>query len=69
MSDGLQLAVTAAGSKYKLAQKLKITVAAVAKWKEVPVARLLEVERVTGVDRTKLRPDLFEREPMNVSLP
>jgi DNA-binding transcriptional regulator YdaS (Cro superfamily) len=61
MTQGLALAVAAAGSKYMLAKKLKLTAQAVQKWREVPVGRLLEIERITGVDRTKLRPDLFER--------
>jgi hypothetical protein len=28
----------------------------------VPINRVLEVERVTGVDRAILRPDLFKRD-------
>lgn len=33
------------------------------KWKKIPERRLLEVERVTGIPREQLRPDLFERRP------
>lgn len=60
-AEGLRLAIVAVGSRYKLAKLLHISTAAVAKWHEIPVRRLLDVERITGVDRTKLRPDLYKR--------
>lgn len=37
----------------------KITPQAVAQWKQVPAERVLDVERVTGVPRHRLRPDLY----------
>lgn len=33
---------------------------AISQWGEVPAERLLDVERVTGVPRQQLRPDLYE---------
>lgn len=37
----------------------EITPQAVAQWKQVPAERVLKVERVTGVPRHRLRPDLY----------
>ena len=56
---GLDLVLAAVGSRHRLALKLGISPAAVHKWTEIPVKRLLELERITGISRDKLRPDLF----------
>jgi hypothetical protein len=56
---GLAAAVDAAGTMADLARRLGISRAAVAQWRKVPAERLVEVERVTGVSRVILRPDLF----------
>jgi DNA-binding transcriptional regulator YdaS (Cro superfamily) len=32
---------------------------AVSQWKRVPSERVLDVERVTGISRSELRPDLY----------
>jgi len=63
---GLRLAVEAAGgSTYALAKKLKLTPTSVLNWKRVPFSRILQVERATGVDRRKLRPDLYRSRHFN----
>jgi len=36
-----------------------ITPQAIAQWKHVPAERVLRVEKVTGVPRHRLRPDLY----------
>lgn len=36
-----------------------ITPQAVSQWRRVPVERVLEVERVTGIPRSELRPDIY----------
>lgn len=61
MDEGLRLAVKAVGTKYRLAKLLGIQPASVLKWTRIPPNRIVEVERATGVDRTKLRPDLYDR--------
>lgn len=38
-----------------------ITPQAVSQWKRVPAGRVIDVERVTGVRRHRLRPDLYPR--------
>lgn len=48
------------GRATALASALKITPGAVAQWREVPADRLIEVERITGIARHDLRPDLYE---------
>jgi DNA-binding transcriptional regulator YdaS (Cro superfamily) len=40
----------------------KITPQAISQWKTVPANRVLDVERVTGVSRHRLRPDLYPME-------
>lgn len=56
---GLEAAIRAVGSMSALAQALGITVQSVAQWRVVPLERVIEVERATGVSRVVLRPDFF----------
>lgn len=57
---GLDAAKAAAGNAKKLAALLNLTGAAISRWGDtVPLKRLLSVEKVTGVPRYILRPDLF----------
>lgn len=39
-----------------------LTPQAISQWKQVPAERVLEVERVSGVSRHLLRPDLYPAE-------
>jgi DNA-binding transcriptional regulator YdaS (Cro superfamily) len=50
------------GNLTKLAAGLGITHSAVLQWDRVPADRVVDVERITGVPREKLRPDLYRRE-------
>lgn len=45
----------------QIARGLGISRGAVAKWKRVPADRVLAVERLTGLSRHDLRPDLYPR--------
>lgn len=45
-----------------LAEALKISSPAVSQWERVPAERVLDVERITGVSRHDLRPDIYPRE-------
>jgi len=56
----LKRAAEAAGGFPALAASLGITRHAVYQWDEVPAERVVEVERLTGVSRGDLRPDLFD---------
>ncbi|AYN86268.1 transcriptional regulator [Commensalibacter melissae] len=50
------------GGPVKLAKAIGINHAAVCRWKVLPIHRLLEVERITGIPREELRPDIFLKE-------
>lgn len=43
----------------RIARELHITRGAVCMWREVPAERVVKIEEITGIDRRKLRPDLF----------
>jgi len=55
----MRLAFERAGGKEALARSLNLTRAATYFWKQVPPTRVLQVERLTGVSRHQLRPDLY----------
>lgn len=59
--DGLEAAIEAAGGLRALARLLGISHQAILRWQrdKVPADRILDIERVTGVDRERLRPDLY----------
>lgn len=62
LDPGLRLAVEAAGGRMaQLARLLEIAPQAIAQWDRIPAARILDVERVTKIDREQLRPDLYRR--------
>ncbi len=48
------------GGVAKLAEMLGLSRQAVYKWKRVPAERAPQIERLTGVPRAELRPDLYE---------
>jgi DNA-binding transcriptional regulator YdaS (Cro superfamily) len=45
----------------------EITPQAVAQWRQVPAERVLKVEKVTGISRHKLRPDLYPEPDQEVA--
>lgn len=57
--DALKRAIEAAGTGDRLASELGITPQALSQWDKVPPLRVLDVERVTGVPRHELRPDIY----------
>lgn len=60
-NSGLHRAIEAAGSAAELARRIGIAPQAVTQWDEVPLKRVLIVEKVTGVPREILRPDMYQR--------
>lgn len=55
---GMALIRARRGLLSKLAADLGIKPSAVSMWKQVPAERLPEVERITGIPRHALRPDI-----------
>jgi DNA-binding transcriptional regulator YdaS (Cro superfamily) len=63
MKTPIEIIIEAGGGVSQLAYKLKISKGAVSQWHRVPIARALDVERITGIPRSKLRPDIFGKNP------
>ncbi|QAZ45922.1 Cro/CI family transcriptional regulator [Mesorhizobium sp. Pch-S] len=59
----LDEAVAAVGGASALSRHLQITPQAVVQWKKCPADRVLEVERLSGISRHALRPDIFGPAP------
>lgn len=64
--EALERAIKAVGGLEALAAPLGITKQAVSQWGKVPPLRVLAVERVSGISRHELRPDLYPCEPAEV---
>lgn len=62
-SPALDRAIQKAGGVGKLAEALDITGPAISQWDRVPANRVIDIERITGVSRRDLRPDLYPPEP------
>jgi len=58
--EALERAVKAAGGYTALGRKIGITGEAIMQWREVPSRRVLLVERITGIPKELLRPDLYQ---------
>jgi DNA-binding transcriptional regulator YdaS (Cro superfamily) len=59
MDQVLRTAIEKAGGVAALASALKISSQAISQWDRVPPRRVVEVEKITGVSRHDLRPDIF----------
>jgi DNA-binding transcriptional regulator YdaS (Cro superfamily) len=49
-----------------LAKGLKISRPAIYQWDKIPGDRVIDVERITGISRHDLRPDLHPRQTFSV---
>ena len=47
------------GEQSRLAHAMGIQPSAISQWDRVPVERVLDVERLTGISRHDLRPDIY----------
>lgn len=65
MSDALRRAIRKAGGAVRIGSKLGITAQAIYQWKICPPFRVLDLERLSGVSRTDLRPDLYPLPPLS----
>jgi TorA maturation chaperone TorD len=64
----LEQAIRTVGGIRELSRLLGISQPAVSNWKRVPADRILQVESVTGLPRTVIRPDLYEKPLMEEDL-
>jgi|GEM_PF-1598662 len=63
MLSVLREAAGRVGGVPKLARKLGVSRQAIYQWTEVPVERAADLERVTGIPRSRFRPDVFKGSP------
>lgn len=59
MIDIVTKAAGKSGGVVALARELGIKHTALYSWTRVPAERVLDIERITGVSRHELRPDIF----------
>ena len=64
-SPAIEQAATAVGNKSMLARALGIQVQSIQQWKRIPAERVLDVERISGISRYVLRPDIFGPAPLS----
>jgi hypothetical protein len=67
IDPALLRALQNAGGATAIARALGITPQAVGQWRKVPAERVIELERVSGVPRHDLRPDLYPREEVTAA--
>lgn len=58
----VQQAAEKAGGLSELARKLGIKHNAFYRWHQVPASRVLQIEKITGISRHDMRPDIYPRE-------
>ena len=56
-------AIKAAGGIANLADAIGTSRQAVHQWYMIPLNRVFDVEKITGIPHAELRPDFFGREP------
>ena len=59
MMEALQSAKIKVGGVSALAKALGVTSQAVSQWRRVPVERVLDAEKLTGIPRHEFRPDIY----------
>jgi DNA-binding transcriptional regulator YdaS (Cro superfamily) len=57
--DAIQIIRSSKGLGAKITRELGLSRGAVSQWTRVPAERVIEVERITGIPREELRPDLY----------
>lgn len=61
-STPIKRAAVAVGGYPNLARLLNCTRQAIYQWEKIPADRVIEIERISGVPRHELRPDLYPDE-------
>lgn len=65
--NALERAIKTAPTMTEFAKRLGVTPQVVTNWRRrgIPVERVLDIERVSGVSRYVLRPDIYPRETVS----
>jgi DNA-binding transcriptional regulator YdaS (Cro superfamily) len=63
MEQIVKQVIDKAGGPSAMARSLNISTQAIWKWKAIPIKRLAEIEKLTGIPRAHLRPDIFGKTP------
>jgi DNA-binding transcriptional regulator YdaS (Cro superfamily) len=63
MDKALLEVIERVGGMRALGRKLGIAHQAISNWRRVPPIRVLEIEKMTGISRYRLRPDVYGPEP------
>lgn len=60
-NEALEMAAENCGGVFNLALKINVRTQSIYEWKkrQIPAKRVLDIERVSGVPRHLLRPDLY----------
>jgi DNA-binding transcriptional regulator YdaS (Cro superfamily) len=58
--DGLRIAIKTVGGARALGRLLGLTHQSIKAWDKIPAERMLAIERMTGIPRSVLRPDLYK---------
>jgi len=61
--QGLSAAIQAVGGVSELARRIGISQPSVSNWDKVPAERVVAVEAASGIERMRLRPDLYRLQP------
>ena len=69
MKDAIKKGMAAAGGWAALGRLMGLSRQAVHGWSRVPAERVLEFERVTGVSRHEVRPDIYPKDEMTSEQP
>lgn len=59
MTDIIKKAIEKSGGITLLAKGLNIKHQTIYSWRQIPSERVVDVERITGIPRQELRPDLY----------
>jgi DNA-binding transcriptional regulator YdaS (Cro superfamily) len=69
MDESLRWAIEAAGGARALGRALGISHQAIIGWRRCPPIRVIAIEKITGVSRHELRPDIYPPETLRHDLP
>ena len=59
MENKINIVIGKAGGVTALAKALGIQHQSIYSWRKIPIDRVADIERITGISRHELRPDIF----------